>query len=74
MVWVPEAEVLFGSCAVRSPDFPGTSNTADADLAGWPVAIGRVQKRYPHAKIVVPGHGAPGDASLLSHTIRLFEQ
>lgn len=74
VVYVPGEKVLFGTCAVRHPDFPGQGNTADADLEGWPVAIGRVRERYPEVEIVVPGHGSPGDASLLSHIIGLFDR
>lgn len=74
VVWVPEAALLFGGCAVRTPDFPGTGNTADADLANWPEAIRRVQQQYPNVRTVVPGHGPAGDASLLAHTIGLFEE
>ena len=72
VVWIPRARALFGSCAVRSPTFPGRGNTADGDLRGWPQAMRRVGDRYPDAAIVVPGHGPPGDISLLSHTIDLF--
>jgi glyoxylase-like metal-dependent hydrolase (beta-lactamase superfamily II) len=72
VVWIPRAQVLFGSCALRSPAFAGRGNTADGDLRGWPLAIGRVRDRYPDAAIVVPGHGPAGDRSLLTHTIDLF--
>lgn len=74
VVWVPEAGVLFGSCAVRSSIYAGLGNIADADLVGWPEAIRRVQNRYPTAKIVIPGHGPSGDEALLSHTIGLFDK
>ena len=74
MVWDPAAGGLFGRCAVRSPTFPGRCNTADADLENWPVAIARVRDRYRDVKIVVPGHGAPGDAALLTHTIELLSE
>jgi hypothetical protein len=32
-----------------------------------------VQKQVGKAKIVVPGHGDPGDATLIAHTIALAE-
>lgn len=73
VVWIPGAEVLFGTCAVRTPEFPGTGNTADAHLGSWPEAIGRVLQKYPQVKVVVPGHGDHKDASLLIHTIGLFD-
>ncbi len=71
--WVPNARVLFGSCAVRSPAFSGKGNTADGDLDGWPLAIARLQKHYPQADIVVPGHGRAGGTELLAHTRALFD-
>jgi glyoxylase-like metal-dependent hydrolase (beta-lactamase superfamily II) len=74
VVWVPHAGVIFGSCAVRAPEFPGTGNTADADMKAWPESIRRVLDRYPLADHVVPGHGSPGDTSLLVHTIGLFDE
>ena len=73
VVWVPEAKVLFGSCAMRSPTYPGLGNTADADLAHWPQAIRNARDRYPEVEVVVPGHGPPGGPELLDHTIGLFE-
>jgi glyoxylase-like metal-dependent hydrolase (beta-lactamase superfamily II) len=73
VVWVPEAKVLFGGCAVREAATSSAGNTADADMASWPEAIRRVRARYPEAEVVVPGHGEPGDAELLDHTIELLE-
>ena len=72
VVWIRRSRVLFGGCAVRSPVYAGRGNTADGDLRGWPLAIGRVRDRYAAATVVVPGHGPAGDVSLLSHTIGLF--
>ena len=71
-VYVPHAKVLFGTCAVRTPQFRGRGNVADADIAHWPVAMKALQSRYPDVRLVVPGHGSPGTASLLQHTIDLF--
>ena len=73
VVWIPSAQLLFGTCAVRSPVFPGKGNTADANLTNWPEAIRRVKSRYREAAIVVPGHGPPGGVELLSHTIDVLE-
>jgi metallo-beta-lactamase class B len=72
VVWVPYGKVIFGGCAVRSPEFPGQGNIADADIEHWPKAIRSVLQKYPDVQIVVPGHGKTGDVSLLLHTINLF--
>jgi glyoxylase-like metal-dependent hydrolase (beta-lactamase superfamily II) len=73
VVWVPHAHVIFGGCAVRSPEFPGRGNVADANTENWPKAIRGVLDKYPDVMIVIPGHGNYGDAALLRHTIGLFE-
>jgi glyoxylase-like metal-dependent hydrolase (beta-lactamase superfamily II) len=73
MVWIEQAGVLFGSCAMRSPEYRGAGNVADADVEEWPQSMRRVLERYGHASTVVPGHGQPGDASLIRHTISVFE-
>ena len=74
MVWVPGAKVLFGGCAVRPGDAATLGNTAHADRAAWPVAIGRATKRYLRLDVVVPGHGAIGGLELLSHTLLLLQR
>jgi glyoxylase-like metal-dependent hydrolase (beta-lactamase superfamily II) len=74
MVWLPESRILFGGCAVRAAAARDLGNVADADLAGWPVAIRRALERYGEARIVVPGHGDPGGPELLRHTLTLFER
>jgi len=73
VVYVPEAAVLFGGCAVHEAARETAGNVRDADLRSWPFAIRRVQERYPDAKIIVPGHGVPGGPELLDHTISVVE-
>lgn len=73
MVWIPEAKVVFGGCAVRAAATSTLGSTADADIAAWPDAIRRARDRYPDAAIVVPGHGAVGDATLFDHTLEILD-
>lgn len=72
VVYVPEAQILFGGCAVHEASRKSAGNTADADLSEWPRSAWRIQQRFPEAKVVVPGHGVPGDLQLLQHTISLI--
>lgn len=74
IVYLPAAGILFGGCAVHEARRDDPGNTADADIMAWPASLRRIQDRYPQAKIVVPGHGLPGDMSLISHSINLLEQ
>lgn len=71
VIYVPEARVLFGGCAVHEASRKSAGNVADADLSEWPKSIQRIQQKFPEAKVVVPGHGVPGNSELLQHTIRL---
>lgn len=64
VVHFPDRGVLFGGCMVRS--HPGLGNTADADLAHWAETAGAAGRLG--ARIVVPGHGEPGGAELLTGT------
>ena len=73
VVYVPEARVLFGGCAVHEASRTTAGNVADADLNAWPESLRRVRARYPEAQVVVPGHGVPGDLGLLDHSVALVE-
>jgi glyoxylase-like metal-dependent hydrolase (beta-lactamase superfamily II) len=65
VVWLPKQKILFGGCFVKPQ---GLGNLGDAVIADWPASADKLIKRYHNAKIVVPGHGAIGDASLLQKT------
>jgi glyoxylase-like metal-dependent hydrolase (beta-lactamase superfamily II) len=71
VVWLPDSGVLFGGCMIRPAGSGSLGNLADADLAAWPASAAAVEQRYGAARIVVPSHGAPGDAALLAHTRQL---
>jgi len=74
MVWLPEAGLLVGGCAVKSADAHSMGNVADADLAEWPYSMRRAAEQYPDALQVLPGHGDIGGEELLMHTVQLLEQ
>lgn len=71
VVWLPEQRILNGGCFVRARETGTLGNTSDAVVADWAASAKRVQSRYPGAQVVIPGHGAPGDVSLLAHTRKL---
>lgn len=71
VVWLPASRVLFGGCMIRAAADDVLGNLSDADVGAWPASAERVKERYGRASHVVPGHGAPGGADLLTHTIEL---
>ena len=70
-MWLPEQKLLNGGCFVRAATAGTLGNTADAVVSEWAASAERLQRRYPDAQIVIPGHGVPGDVSLLEHTRKL---
>jgi len=72
VVFIPEDNVLFGGCAVKSLAARGMGNIADANLQQWPGTLQAILAKFPQSKIVVPGHGNSGDLELVRHTLDLL--
>lgn len=72
VVWFPAERVLFGGCFVKGADARDLGNVADANLGAWPASVEAVQRRYPSAALVIPGHGGVGGLDLLAHTRALI--
>ncbi len=73
VVWAPEKLTLFGGCMVKSLSATGLGYTAEADVPQWPHTVEALLQRYGSARLVVPGHGAPGGTELLTHTLKLLK-
>lgn len=73
-VWLPQSEILFGGCFIKSLDATDLGNLSDANVEQWGDSVKKVIKKYPQVKTVVPGHGNWGDRRLLFHTIDLIKQ
>ncbi|KAE9631725.1 subclass B1 metallo-beta-lactamase [Parasedimentitalea maritima] len=74
VAYIPEAEILFGGCLIRSARAKRLGNIADANLMHWGDAVGSVQHQFPEATLVVPGHGEPSGAELLELTLQLVTE
>lgn len=74
VVWIPEERILFGGCMAKSLSANTPGNIRDADLDSWPGTIEKVIGRFPHAQIVVPGHGDHGGTELLTHTLNVVKE
>lgn len=71
VVWLPQQKILSGGCFVRAGEASTLGNTSDAVISEWAASAERLQRRYPEAQMVIPGHGVPGEVSLLEHTRKL---
>lgn len=71
-VYIEDGNILFGSCIIKSVDSRSPGFTGDANLENWPLAVEKIGKRYPGARIVIPHHGRWGGTELFRHTRSLF--
>lgn len=71
VAYVPDANVLYGGCAIRGADSDNAGNISDADLERWQQSVAWMKAAYPDTALVVPGHGKGGDLSLLDQTIQI---
>jgi metallo-beta-lactamase class B len=74
VVYFKSRRILYGGCMIKARNARNLGFTGDADMTAWPQSARNVLKRYPQARIVVPGHGTWGDLELIRHTIELGEQ
>jgi metallo-beta-lactamase class B len=72
VVWLPEEKILFPGCMVKSSGSHDLGFLGDGNLAEYPGTIGKVLKKFPSARIVIPGHGPAGGYELILHTAELL--
>ncbi len=71
VTYLRKEKVLFGGCLVKALQ-ASKGYLADANVQTWSASIAAVKSQFPDAQVVVPGHGAIGDQSLLDYTMQLF--
>ena len=74
VVWFDDRLLLYGGCFIKDEASRGLGYTGDADVTEWPESLRRLQATLPEPQVVVPGHGSPGGAELITHTERLLVQ
>lgn len=70
--YFPAEKVLFGGCLIKKLD-ASKGYVGDANVDAWSATVSAVKAKYGDVEVVIPGHGAPGDSSLLDYTIGLFK-
>jgi glyoxylase-like metal-dependent hydrolase (beta-lactamase superfamily II) len=71
VAYVPDAQILFGGCFLKSATSADLGNLSDAVVSDWAASVVRMRSRYSRPSIVVPGHGTvTGDA--FGHTLTLL--
>lgn len=73
VVYFPEQKILFGGCLIKSAESTTNGNIADADVKSWPKTLKKVQKKYPDAEVIIPGHGSVGSLRIIEHTNKIVQ-
>jgi len=68
VVYFPQQKILFGGCLIKSAESTAIGNIADGDVHAWPKTLKKVQKKYPDAEMIIPGHGSVGSFQIIEHT------
>lgn len=72
VVWFKKEHLLFGGCLIKNLSAKNLGNTQDAAVDEWKKSISNLEKKYTDIHVVIPGHGAYANRSLLQHTIGLL--
>jgi arylsulfatase A-like enzyme len=64
--WRPEGHEV--AARERAAPERVAEDAKEADLEAWPRSLAALEQALPDARLVVPGHGAPGGPELLRHT------
>ncbi|MFK8101870.1 MAG: subclass B1 metallo-beta-lactamase [Saprospiraceae bacterium] len=72
VAYFPAEKVLFGGCLIKclgaNKGYLGDANTQE-----WSKTVRAIQEKYKDIKVIIPGHGQPGNTDLLKYTIELFK-
>jgi glyoxylase-like metal-dependent hydrolase (beta-lactamase superfamily II) len=71
VVYIPGKRILFGGCMILALETKEAGFIEDGNMEEWPKSLRRVLEKYKSTAIVVPGHGKPGDISLIEHSVRI---
>ncbi len=71
--YFPDEKALFGGCLIKSLN-AGKGYLGDANITEWSNTVNAIKSKYPNLKIVIPGHGKPGNTDLLNYTIAMFKE
>src|SRR5690606_22942140 len=72
IAYFPDDQVCVGGYLIKE-NGAGKGNLEESNVSAWPETVKKIVKKYPEAKIVVPGHGEIGGPELLDYTIELFQ-
>ncbi len=73
VVYLPSQKILFGGCMILSTNAEKVGYIEDGNLDEWSNSLINLEERFDHIRIIVPGHGNPGDSTLITHTKEIVD-
>lgn len=73
VVWLPKQQILFAGCLVKSLENQSMGYITESDLNQWPLTLEQLKRQFNQAKMIIPGHGKPGNMALIDHSITLIK-
>ncbi len=73
VVYLPSQKILFGGCMIFAANTMKVGYIKDGNLDEWSNSLINLDERFDDIKIIVPGHGNPGDSTLITHTKEIVD-
>lgn len=74
VIWIPELQLLYGGCFVKSTAVNDLGNLSHANPAQWAISVQKVMTEYPDPAFVIPGHYGWSKKDALKHTLKLIKK
>jgi metallo-beta-lactamase class B len=71
IIYLPTEGLLFAGCVLKGMEYKNIGFTGDGNIHEYPNTLKKILKKFPDAKIIVPGHGNYGGMELIHHNIKL---
>ncbi|WP_053228068.1 MBL fold metallo-hydrolase [Spirochaeta cellobiosiphila] len=73
VVYLPKQKILFGGCMIFNANAKKMGYVKDGNIEEWSKSLEYLKERFPDIKTVIPGHGSPGDSTLIAHTKEIID-
>ncbi|MEO5685131.1 MAG: BlaB/IND/MUS family subclass B1 metallo-beta-lactamase [Chitinophagaceae bacterium] len=73
VLWFEEDKILYGGCFIKSTETNSIGNLSDANIPEWIISIGKVQRKFPAPRFVIPGHQDFTSTQSVSHTLTILK-
>lgn len=74
VIWIPELQILYGGCFIKSTEARDLGNLSHADPKKWEESLLKVLEKYPDPAVVIPGHFGWSNKNSVKYTLKLVRK